>query len=212
MIKIIFLNFLLVLTLQSLSFGNNYVLSLENNLLKNVSLLNPDKTFNAIIEIPSGSTEKWEINPEGNVLQREFKDGKPRNINYIGYPGNYGFFPQTLLDIKDVGDSDAIDVLIIGKRLNKGSVIRVKILGMLSMKDDGLTDNKVIAVLENSKFSKEIKDLNEFEESYPGILQIIETWFKNYKGYKLEVTGFIEKNLTIQFILNSHKNYLKNEK
>lgn len=210
--KIIFINFIILLVIQNLSFGGKFEISQKNNLLKDIPFSNLDNSLNAVVEITSGSIEKWSINKNGNILQREFKEGKPRTIDYIGYPGNYGFFPQTYLDKNEGGDGDAVDVLIIGKRLKKGSVVRVKILGMLRVKDDGLIDNKVIAVLEDSKFSKNIRSLNKFEENYPGVLQIIETWFTNYKGQKMEIEGFVEKNIANQFLTRSHQSFLENEK
>ena len=210
--KIIFINFIILLVIQNLSFGGKFEILQKNNLLKDIPFSNLDNSLNAVVEITSGSIEKWSINKNGNILQREFKEGKPRTIDYIGYPGNYGFFPQTYLDINEGGDGDAVDVLIIGKRLKKGSVVRVKILGMLRVKDDGLIDNKVIAVLEDSKFSKNIRSLNKFEENYPGVLQIIETWFTNYKGQKMEIEGFVEKNIANQFLTRSHQSFLENEK
>ena len=36
----------------------------------------------------------------------EFRDGKPRVVAYLGYPGNYGMIPRTLLPKEHGGDGD----------------------------------------------------------------------------------------------------------
>jgi inorganic pyrophosphatase len=211
-IKIIFLlNIYLIFILNSSAFSDQYEIIFDSNLLNEVPLLNSDGTYNAIIEIPSGSNKKWKINKNGKILQREFNDGKPRVINYIGYPGNYGFFPQTLSDKFEGGDGDPTDVLVIGNTLDKGSILRVKIIGMLNVIDNNEVDNKIIAVLKDSEFSKNIKTLDTFRNNHSGILEIIKIWFENYKGYKLEVSGYSEKKTAKEFILKTHKNYLENE-
>ena len=189
--------------------ANEFKIDFEKNLLEDVPFQNTDKTFNAIIEIPTGTNEKWKLNKNGKSLQREFKGGLPRTINYLSYPGNYGFIPQTLLSKENGGDGDALDVVILGEKLSRGSVVKIEIVGMLSMKDKGLVDNKIIAVLAGSKFSNNISKLQNFKKKYPGALEIIEIWFKNYKIQKIETFGFSEKKIAKEFIINANKNFIK---
>ena len=189
--------------------ANEFKIDFEKNLLEDVPFQNTDKTFNAIIEIPTGTNEKWKVNKNGKSLQREFKGGLPRTINYLSYPGNYGFIPQTLLSKENGGDGDALDVVILGEKLSRGSVVKIEIVGMLSMKDKGLVDNKIIAVLAGSKFSNNISKLQNFKKKYPGALEIIEIWFKNYKIQKIETFGFSEKKIAKEFIINANKNFIK---
>jgi inorganic pyrophosphatase len=59
------------------------------NLLTSAPTRNPDGSVNALIEIPAGTNAKWEVNEEG-VLEWEMKDGKPRVVRYLAYPGSYG--------------------------------------------------------------------------------------------------------------------------
>ena len=187
--------------------SEEYVINLDKNYLKDVSFINEDGTYNAIIEIPAGTNEKWEITKDGLTIQREFNSGYPRTIDYLSYPINYGFIPQTLLSEKMGGDGDALDIVIIGERLEKSTIVKVEILGMLSMNDGGLIDNKIISVLSGSKFSRSMSNLNKFRENYPGVLSIIETWFQNYKGYKLETYGYLDKKISKNFILKSNEEF-----
>ena len=56
----------------------------------------------------------------------EFKDGKPRIVKYLGYPGNYGMVPKTLLPENLGGDGDPLDVIVLGPQVERGSVIKCK--------------------------------------------------------------------------------------
>ncbi len=158
--------------------------SLDNastDLLNNANPELKDGWINMVVEIPSGSIEKWEVNKQTGQIEPDSLEGKPRIIKYLGYPGNYGFIPQTLLPKEQGGDGDPLDVLAIGEAVKRGSILRCKIVGVLKLKDTGEQDDKLIAIAENSPL-KTINSLAELRTNYPGILKIIETWFTNYKG------------------------------
>ena len=96
----------------------------------------PDEV-NVVIEIPQGSSIKYEIDKESGAL---FVD---RFIHTaMSYPFNYGFVPGTLAD-----DGDPIDVLVISEQaVIPGSVIAVRPIGMLEMEDEAGMDEKILAV------------------------------------------------------------------
>src|SRR5512138_660118 len=75
------------------------------NLYVDIPALNPDGTVNAVIEIPAGTNAKFETDTATGRIFWEFKKGKPRIVDYPGYPGNYGMVPRTL-----GGDGDPLDV------------------------------------------------------------------------------------------------------
>ena len=69
----------------------------DENLLTSYAAKTTEGSVNAVIEIPSGTRQKWEINKKTGVLEWEQVAGKGRIVEYLGYPGNYGFIPKTLL-------------------------------------------------------------------------------------------------------------------
>ena len=79
------------------SYINDFKIEYKNDYIKNISAKNEDESYNAIIEIPSGTNQKWEISDDYKYLELEFKNGYPRIIKYLGYPANYGFIPNTKL-------------------------------------------------------------------------------------------------------------------
>ena len=170
--------------------------------------------INAVIEIPSGTHDKFEVSKDTGQIVQDIENGQPRKIKYIGYPGNYGMIPQTLLSIELGGDGDPLDVIVLGEQLQKGSVVEVKLIGILKMLDDGEVDDKLIAVkASNSTFSK-VNSFNELKNSYQGITEILEIWFTNYKGTeKVIVNGFEDEKKALEIFKSAHEQYkLSNDK
>ena len=58
------------------------------NLLTDIIPMLEDGAINAVIEIPTGTMDKWELNKSTGKVEWEMVDNKPRVVNYIGYPGN----------------------------------------------------------------------------------------------------------------------------
>ena len=54
------------------------------HLINDVDLFTEDSLV-AVVEIPSGTTEKWEVDKETGNLNLEYKNSKPRNINDVLY-------------------------------------------------------------------------------------------------------------------------------
>lgn len=172
--------------------------------------VNPDNTVNAIVEIPSGTTAKYEMNKDSYTIEMDSINGYPRYIDYLGYPGNYGMIPNTILPKTQGGDGDPLDVLILGKAEDRGAVLKVKIIGVMELLDNGEQDDKLIAVKSNSKWNK-IKDLEELEIHYPGVKKIISTFFQNYKGpNQMKLQQWSGRTKALQILENSIPNESKN--
>lgn len=134
-----------------------------------------------LVEIPAGTIKKYELNKTSGMLQIDSVDGKPRLIDYLGYPANYGMIPKTILPKNQGGDGDPLDILTIGPPVKRGSIIDCRVIGVLKLTDRGEEDDKLIAISKNSSL-QHVKSISELQDKYPGICEIMETWFTNYKG------------------------------
>ena len=134
-----------------------------------------------VVEIPSGTNDKWQVNKRTGALEWEQHDGATRVIQYLGYPGNYGIIPQTLLPAELGGDGDPLDVLLLGPTLERGTVVQARAIAVLRLVDRGERDDKIIAVGVSGPLS-DARSLEDLDANYPGVRTIIETWFTNYKG------------------------------
>jgi len=108
-------------------------------------------------------------------------DGKPRYINYLGYPGNYGMIPNTILPKSKGGDGDPLDILLLGVTQPRGSVQKVRIVGVMKLLDNGEQDDKIIAVPTTEKWSM-VQNIDDLDQYFSGARDIVATFFTNYKA------------------------------
>lgn len=157
--------------------------------------INPDGTYNVVIEIPAGTTGKYETNKQNGMLELEQKNGAPRYVQYLGYPVNYGAIPRSILLKSKGGDGDGVDVLVLGQSVPRGTVVKGRVIGLLSLMDTGEVDDKAVMVMEGSPFEK-VRNIADLDAKFPGVTDILKTWFTSYKGYgkdgqlMLSTTGF----------------------
>lgn len=161
----------------------------HTNLYRDFPAINNDGTVTAVVEIPAGTNAKWETDPVTGTLAWELKNGLPRMIKYLGYAGNYGMIPRTV-----GGDGDPLDILVIGGPQLRGTVSHVKLIGAIKLDESGNRDDKLIAVLPGSPLDVPgINSITSLDNKFPGIKNIIETWFTNYKGPGAMISlGFAE--------------------
>jgi inorganic pyrophosphatase len=147
--------------------------------------------FNAIIEVPAGTNRKLEIQPDGQFVA-ELMNGVPRVVNFLPYPGNYGFIPSTLMDEARGGDGDALDVIIIGETVPVGTVQEFIPIAVLKMIDEGENDTKIIGIPADPALR--VINATNFEQfllAYGAAKNIIEAWFEYYQGYgTVQVLGW----------------------
>lgn len=134
----------------------------------------------AVIEIPAGTNHKYEYNYESKKYVCEIRNGKPRVVKFLPYPGNYGFIPGTLMDQERGGDGDALDVLVLSESIPQGRVIGIKPIATLKLIDKGEEDHKIIAVPANTELN--VLNVTSFEDLSAPVKEIIKTWFTSYKG------------------------------
>lgn len=171
--------------------------------------LHEDGDINAAAEIPAGTLEKWEVDKTDGNLKLEHIDGAPRIINYLGDPANYGMIPRTLLPKESGGDGGLLDVIILGPAVDRGKVVKYKLIGVLYLTDHGEQDDKLIAVLADSPLY-EVDSMDELNQNYNGIAEILQLWFTNYKGPgKIQSKGFGSKKEALEILKFAIENYSK---
>ncbi len=120
------------------------------------------RTVNAVVEIPKGSTNKYEYDPKLGVFRLD------RVLHSaVYYPADYGFIPSTLAE-----DGDPLDLLIfLSGPTFSGCVLEVRPVAKLDMVDDKGVDEKILAVAVHDPRYQRIEDLKTIE---PHVLKEIE--------------------------------------
>mmetsp|Transcript_29251 Transcript_29251/g.82546 ORF Transcript_29251/g.82546 Transcript_29251/m.82546 type:complete len:288 (+) Transcript_29251:163-1026(+) len=191
-----------------------------------IPLYNEDGSVNFVCEIPKESSAKMEVATDEpkTPIKQDVKKGNlrfyPYNINW-----NYGLLPQTWEDPAHAnaecggvfGDNDPVDVVEIGSAaLEMGGVYPVKPVGVYAMIDDGELDWKVIAISTADPKADSINDVDDVEREFPGELEKIKVWFRDYKtpdGKPQNAYGYddkcMNKAFTMDVIEETHAFYNK---
>lgn len=160
--------------------------------------------YNFFIEIPAGTKEKWEVNKNNGELEAQKNKKGKRIINYISYPGNYGFIPQTIAD-----DGDPLDVIDLDRSNVRGSISSVNIVGGLYFEDKKETDIKLIAIDPNGSF-KNILNMDDLLYDHSSITEILKLWFLNYKKPgKMVFIKYLNKSDSEDIIEKAHLKWKK---
>lgn len=157
------------------------VLKGESHFLSGYNTHNLDGTVNVVVEIPAGTTAKYEVDHQTGLMVLEQKNGQPRYVQYIGYPGNYGLIPRTVVAKELGGDGDPLDAIVLGDPAERGEVIKARPIGVLKLSDHNEEDSKIILARVGSPF-EHCRNLAELNNKFPGVTKIIEIWFTSYKG------------------------------
>ncbi len=161
---------------------------------------NPD-AVNALIEIPNGSSVKYEIDKESGAV---VVDRMLYSAMY--YPANYGFVPNTLAD-----DGDPADILVLNDApLQAGSVIKCRLIGILVMEDEAGMDEKLLA-LPVSKIDPTYDGIKDIKDLPKAKLDKIKNFFETYKMLEpnkwVKVKDFADKEAATKMLEKAIKNY-----
>ena len=152
-------------------------------------------TLSFRIEIPAGTKQKWEFNDKTGEMEKDYKNGKERIIQFLPYPGNYGFIPETL-----AGDGDPIDVIDLDEAEKRGKLKQVRIIGGLNFEDKKEEDIKFIGVSPCGTFGH-IQSIEQLLLKKPAVLEILKSWFLNYKKPgKMVFYGYMSRDESVRLI------------
>jgi inorganic pyrophosphatase len=156
------------------------------------------EVFRVVVEIPKGGTQKIEYDKELHVFKLD------RNLySPVHYPGDYGFIPSTLSD-----DGDPLDVLVLVPDSSfPGCVQEVRPIGLLEMLDQGILDEKVLAVGKNNP---RFANIWNYTDIYPHLLKEITHFFSIYKdleGKRVEMKGWRDASYARDRVVHAVKQF-----
>lgn len=147
---------------------------------------------NAFIEITSFDTIKYEVDKKTGYMRVD----RPQRSSSLP-PSLYGFIPRTycgdrvgdLSPLTKIGDSDPLDICVLSERpIDRSEVIlAARVVGGLHMIDEGEADDKIISVLSNDQYYKDVNEVSDLPEI---IIERLRHYFGTYKmipGQKLDV-------------------------
>lgn len=160
-------------------------------------------TVNALIEIPEGSRSKYEVDKASGLLKLD-------RVIYSSfhYPVNYGFIPRTLAK-----DNDPLDILVIcSQSIQSLCLVEANVIGNMQMIDNGIPDDKIIAVASKDPSVNHITKMEELPQHF---LIELKNFFEQYKvleNKKVEIDNFQNKTEAMTIIEEAIENYEKHFK
>lgn len=158
-----------------------------------------NNVVDAIIEIPLGTKNKYEIDKKANKIRLS-------RVQYssMTYPSEYGYIDNTIAK-----DGDPLDILVITSEATfPGCIVEAKILGYLDTIDNGFGDPKLIAV---NNVDPRCNFYNSLEELPKHSLIEIKDFFQNYKklqNIKVQVFEYHDINEALIILEESKQRYL----
>lgn len=156
--------------------------------------------FMAVIEITKGSKKKYELDKETGVLMLD-------RILYTSthYPANYGFIPRTYGD-----DLDPLDVVVIcSEKIDPMTLVRCYPIGVITMKDSGKLDEKIIAIPFNDPNYNSYTDISELPKHVFDEMTHFFMVYKNLEDKETVVDEVQGKEAAIEIIEKSIVNYIQ---
>lgn len=155
--------------------------------------------FMAVIEITKGSKKKYELDKDTGYLMLD-------RILYTSthYPANYGFIPRTYGD-----DGDPLDVVVIcSEKIDPMTLVRCYPIGVITMKDSGKMDEKIISIPFNDPNYNTYKDISELPAHVFNEMTHFFSVYKNLEEKETVVDEVRNRDAAIEIIKAAINNYI----
>jgi inorganic pyrophosphatase len=156
---------------------------------------------NAVIEVPVGSRNKYEYEPNLGVIMRD------RVLpGAVRYPTDYGFVPSTLTD-----RGDALDIVVAAyDPAFPGCMVRARPIGALHIADSKGEEHNVLAVPDDDPRFADISTLEDLPKEN---LREIEQFFEVYKRLEgdeeAQIRGWLGLDETHELIRECAQAYVQ---
>lgn len=160
---------------------------------------NAPETVTAVIEIPTGSRAKYELDKETGMLKLD-------RVLYssVYYPANYGFIPRTYCD-----DKDPLDILVLSQiTMHPMTLVEAKVIGVMRMLDQGEADDKLIAVCANDMSVAHINDISELPSHFINELRHFFEEYKKLENKLVKIEEFEGQRLAKKILMHSINDYV----
>jgi inorganic pyrophosphatase len=156
---------------------------------------------NAVVEIPKGSRNKYEYDKQRGAIRLDRV-----LFSAIHYPGDYGLIPQTYYD-----DGDPLDILVmVNEPTFPTCVIEARPIGLLSMRDRDVPDDKILAVPASDPLFRDYHDIVDIPQHF---LAEVEHFFRVYKdleGVRVQTLGWQNAQQARERIVYAAELYKRN--
>ncbi len=162
---------------------------------------NPPEEINVVVDIPKGSSNKYEYDEKEGFFALDRVIYSP-----IFFPFEYGFVPRTSSE-----DGDSLDVVLLTTYPTfSGCLIKARPIGVLLMTDEAGIDHKIIAVPQE-KIDPRFKEIEDIKDLPEHLKKEIQEFFETYKrlepGKFVKIKGWEGKKRAEEIIKSAVERY-----
>ena len=155
-----------------------------------------------IVEIPLKTKNKFEVDEKTKKIKLD-------RVLYsaMNYPAEYGYIDETY-----AFDHDPLDIIVIASEPTfPGCIVPARVIGYLSVIDNGYEDYKLISVVD---VDPRYNDINKLEDLSEFTLEEIKNFFENYKtlqNIEVVVKDYHGKEEALKLVKECQERYKNKE-
>jgi inorganic pyrophosphatase len=157
-----------------------------------------ENTFVCVVEIPKGSRNKFEYDPDlgGIKFDRLL-------MSAATYPTDYGYIRNTLAQ-----DGDPLDALVcLTEPTFPGCLIPVKPIGMFVMRDEEAPDDKIVCVPLHDPYWNEYDEVDDLPELVRNEIDQFFSIYKNLENKEVETGPWCSRDDAVAEIESSTRRF-----
>jgi inorganic pyrophosphatase len=156
------------------------------------------KLLQAVVEIPAGTNHERRYDAATHEFVSQQRAGKDKVLEFLPYPGNYGFVPGT-----STASGSPLPVLVLAESQPIGTVLEVLPVGLVLLDNAGTLERVVVAVpaRPSQQILPHVTNWADFTRLYPSAQQILRLWFQQRAAPgTIRIMGWKDEQAAIEHV------------
>lgn len=157
----------------------------------------------AVVEVPAGTNHVQHYDATTHQFRRTQRAGRDRVVEFLPYPGNYGFVPSThTIPTRRYPTGRPLAILVLAESQPAGTVLEVLPIGMLLLDEGGSLQQVVIAVpaRPSLRILPGVTTWAALLRNYPAVRTVLGHWFQHRSATEVHLAGWKDEKFAQQQI------------
>ncbi|GAA3943574.1 inorganic diphosphatase [Hymenobacter algoricola] len=160
------------------------------------------KLLQVVVEIPAGTNHEQVYDPASREFRRIQRAGQDRQVEFLPYPGNFGFIPGThTAPAPGFPAGRPLGALVLTESQPAGTVLEVLPIGLLLLDAAGTLEQVVLTIpaRPSQQILPQATTWAEFLRHYPAARETLRLWFQ-HRGSpgELRIVGWKDEKVALQ--------------
>ncbi|WP_210116223.1 inorganic diphosphatase [Hymenobacter fodinae] len=140
------------------------------------------RLLQVVVEIPAGTNHEQHYDPATHEFVPTQQAGVERVVEFLPFPGNYGFVPGTRSTTQANSTSvQPVQALVLAESAPAGTILEVVPIGVVLLDVDGALEQTILAVPARpaQRILPDVTDWATLQRRYPAVRQALGLWFQH---------------------------------